>query len=155
MKLIFLRSWFCGFLLTWGITGFAQIGDCKVTLLKMQTESPCSRLIVPNVLISNNNGRTDSMLLRHSDILKMRIQVDTASYSYGSRVYKTTHVFTITDEAAKKLNAIPIPLSSGIPVSLRIDGVEIYRAFMWNPLSSFACHSITITQFGNTLIVTN
>lgn len=155
MKLVPLKYFIFCLPFIWAKPGYSQIRDCKLTLVKLQMDSIFNALETPDNFDSNTIRHADSVLLEDSDIINVQVQVDSGCCWYGGMIYNTKYVFTITQEAAIRLRTIPIPLSSGIPVSLRIDDVEIFRASLWNKLSSFANDSITIMQFDNILRVTN
>jgi len=155
MKTIILKLCFYCLPFMWVADGISQSSRCKVTLVRLELDSLSSFANISADSALNIARITNSLILDNMDILSVRAKVDSGCCWYGGTIYSTKHLIAITEQAALRLHKMSIPLDSGIPVCLRIDGVEIYRGFLWNVFSSFGNRSITLIQTGNMLTVTN
>jgi hypothetical protein len=98
---------------------------------------------------------TSTILVTDQQIKKFKIKIDTACCIYPGQMFITSHQFTLANKAVARLNSLQIPLCCGIPIAVFVDGKEIYRAMLWNTVSSFGNESITATLIGETLTFVN
>ena len=98
---------------------------------------------------------TGSVLVHDNEIERFDVKTDTACCIYAGRMFITSHRFSLTKQAASRLSAMGIPLCCGIPAAIVINGKEVYRAMLWNNLSSFGNKSLTMTLLQDTLILIN
>ncbi len=132
---------------------------CSTSYLKAQT-SNCDFKIVQLRLDNGDTSLyfaklTKKTLIVNSDIKHYEVRTDTGCCTYVGKVYSRSHHFALTKQAVARLFLLKIPLNGGIPVAVYVDNNEIYRARLWNPLSSFGNQSITMTLTRDTIIVTN
>jgi hypothetical protein len=130
--------------------------DCSVQIVRLKfddTFKPNGEQVNTRVLLLAKS--TDVILINNTDITKFSIQTDTICCTYPGYMYVTYHQFELIEKAAVRLAGLEIPLCCGVPVALKIDDKEIYRAMLWNSLSSFGNKSVTMTLVENDLIITN
>ncbi len=134
----------------------AQTKTCNVKIIKLKfdTIQQVKPIEVTDSLLAIAT-LTTTILADNSDIVKFEIKIDTVCCSYVGQMYVTSHRYLLTSKSASQLSALNIPLCCGIPAAVYVDGKEVYRAMLWNVLSSFGNKSVTITLVKDTLIVTN
>jgi hypothetical protein len=98
---------------------------------------------------------TSYVLVEDSEISGFQIRTDTACCNYAGPIIGTSHRYSLADKARARLLALNIPLCCGIPVAVYIDNEEVYRASLWNPLSSFGSRCLAMTLIRDGLMVAN
>jgi hypothetical protein len=136
--------------------GQSRINVCSMQIIRLKFDErfqPNGEQLSQRVL--SLAKPTDSILVDNEDVMSFSLHTDTACCTYAGSMFITSHKYELTDEAATRLSKLQIPLCCGLPVALKIGGKEVYRGILWNPFSSFASKSVTITLVDKTMIVTN
>jgi hypothetical protein len=140
--------------------GQTQSKGCVVKLVRLKFDKTTelkSKVINDSLLMLA--VPTDTTLAGNSDIRKFEVKIDTlradTAITNEGMFLITSHRIILTTDAASRLVRFQIPLCCGIPVALMLDGKEIYRAMLWNPVSSFGNKSITMTLIGDELVIVN
>jgi hypothetical protein len=95
------------------------------------------------------------ILVHNREIKTIEISSDSMNCNAeGALVIKSLQ-YTLTPAAIMRLTALDIPLCCGIPVAVKLNNVELYRAVLWNPVSSFSNKCVTMFLIQDKLIVTN
>jgi hypothetical protein len=136
--------------------GQTQKDRCEIKIIKLRFEKTLeSKLGNINDSLLKLAEPTTSVLANNVGIKKLKIGSDSACCNYVGMYSLTSHYYSLTKEAVSRLEALQIPLCCGIPIAVYINNREIYRAMLWNSLSSFANNSITATLFNDELIFVN
>lgn len=93
---------------------------------------------------------TTFTLVHSKEIKKFEVKTDTACCTYAGQMLITSHQFSLTKQAASRLSTLKVPLCCGIPVAILVDNKEVYRATLWNAVSSFANKCLTMTLLQDT-----
>ena len=134
----------------------AQKQSCRVEIVRLEfdkTREQKSQQITDSLLMLAKT--TSSILVSDDEIKKFDVKIDTACCTYAGAMYITSHRYLLTKQAVSRLSGLEIPLCCGIPVAILVDGKEVYRAMLWNPISSFGNKSLTATLVQDTIVVVN
>jgi hypothetical protein len=114
-----------------------QTDSCRVQFIRLKfsdTFQPNGEQMNDRVLLLAK--ATDSLLISDSAIKKFRIETETIYGTYESMLI-TSHQYELTDESVSRLSSLQIPLRCGMPVAVKVCGIEVYRGMLWHPVSSF------------------
>lgn len=143
-------------LLTVSASASGQMKVCKIKIIRLQFDK--SQQVKPGEVTDSLLAlakSTTSILVDNSDIKRFDIKTDTACCIYAGQMFVTSHRYLLSSKSVSRLSALDIPLCCGIPIAVYVDNKEIYRAMLWNTVSSFGNKSLTMTLTQNTLIITN
>jgi|GEM_PF-2971035 len=146
---------FVGYLLIC-FSAFGQTNPCKIKIIRLKFDK--GQQVKPGQVTDSLLALaklTASTLVDNAEIKKFEIKTDTACCTYAGQMYITSHRYLLTSETVSHLTKLDIPLCCGIPVAIYVDDKEIYRAMLWNVVSSFGNKSLTMTLVNDNLIVNN
>jgi len=151
----YLFSVFIGLIIS-SISAFGQTNACRIEIIRLKFDKNHqvkAGEVTDSILTLAK--LTTSVLVGKSDIKDFDIKIDTVCCIYAGQMFVTSHHYLLTSKAVSQLSALDIPLCCGIPVAIYVDDKEVYRAMLWNVLSSFGNKSLTMTLIKDTLIVAN
>src|SRR5690606_11373866 len=132
-----------------------QAHKCEIEVFQLrflnqetQSEKMSDSLLATAIL-------TSTILISNDEIQMFEVKTDSACCNYSGQMFLTSHRYVLERSAVSRISSLQIPLCCGIPLAFYVDGKEVYRAMLWNKVSSFDNESITATLFGNTLAVSN
>lgn len=133
-----------------------QTDSCRIRIvqLKFDKNPPAKAGAVTDSLLALAT-ETDTILLDHTSILQFIVKTEPVCCTYSKHSSTTSHFFRLSGKTASPLTNTPIPLCCGVPVAIYINDKEIYRAMLWNPVSSFSNNSVTAILVQDTLMVSN
>ena len=137
-------------------TAFGQTKPCKIKIIRLRFENnqQIKQGKITDSLLALAK-LTTSTLIDNADIKTFELKIDSACCTYAGQIFTTSHRYVLTSETVSHLASLDIPLCCGIPVAIYIDDKEVYRAMLWNVVSSFGNKSLTMTLVNDTLIVNN
>lgn len=133
-----------------------QTDSCRIRIvqLKFDKNPPATAGAVTDSLLALA-AETDTILLDHTSILQFTVKTEPVCCIYTNHVITTSHLYRLSGKTAPPLTNTTIPLCCGVPVAIYINDKEIYRAMLWNPVSSFGSNSVTAMLVQDTLMVSN
>ena len=143
-------------LLTSNIYALGQTNNCKTKIVQLRfdkIQEVKSNRITDSLLTTAK--LTDTILVTDEEIKKFKIRLDSGCCTYAGQMFLTSHQYILTNKAIARLSLSQISLCCGMPIAVYVDGKEIYRAMLWNSLSSFGNESITATLIGDKLTFVN
>jgi hypothetical protein len=132
----------------------SQRQSCNVEIVRLEfdkSRDQKSQEITDSLLMLAKS--TGSVLVSDNEIKKFDIKTDTACCTYAGAMYITSHRYSLTKQAISRLSGLNIPLCCGIPVAILVGSKEVYRAMLWNVVSSFGNKSLTMILLQDTLVV--